>query len=44
MVIANVLNARLFSDGVVEVHSSAAGDEKNVAHTPIRETPDDVVG
>src|SRR5260370_11390193 len=43
MVIANVLNARLLANGVVEVHGAAPGDEEDVAHTPIRELPDDVV-
>ncbi len=44
MVITNVLNERLLADGVVEVHGAAAGDKKDVAHAPIREPPDDVIG
>src|SRR5882762_11453957 len=43
MMIADVLNARLLANGVIEVHGAAAGDEEDVAHTPIRELPDDVV-
>ena len=43
MVIANVLNARLLANGVVEVHGAAARDEEDVAHTPIREPLDDVI-
>src|SRR5882762_2762029 len=43
MMIANVLNARLLANGVVEVHGAPARDEKDVAHAPIRELPDDVV-
>src|ERR1700691_3992292 len=44
MMIANVLNAWLFADGVVEVHGAAAGDEEDVPHSPIRELAGDVVG
>ena len=44
MVIADVADARLVADGVVEVHGAAAGDQKDVAHAPIREPADDVVG
>ena len=44
MVIANVVNARLLADGVVEVHGAAAGDEEDVPHSPIGELSDDVVG
>src|SRR6267143_1940481 len=43
MMIANVLNARLLANGVVEVHGTPARDEKDVAHAPIREPPDDVI-
>src|ERR1017187_7700844 len=44
MVIAHVLEARLLANGIVEVHRASAGDEEDVAHAPIRELPDDVVG
>ena len=44
VVIANVVNARLLANGVVEVHGAAAGDQEDVAHAPIRELADDVVG
>ena len=44
MVIANVVNPRLLANRVVEVHGAAAGDEKDVAHAPIRELADNVVG
>ena len=43
MVIANVLNARLLANGVVEVHGAAARDQEDMAHTPIRELLHDVV-
>src|SRR5208282_3847304 len=44
VVIANVVNTRLLANGVVEVHGAAAGDKEDVAHSPIRELADDVVG
>src|SRR5208282_6475326 len=44
VVIANVVNTRLLANGVVEVHGTTAGDEEDVADSPIRELADDVVG
>ena len=44
VMIADVLDARLVANGVIEVHGSAAGDEKDVAHAPIGELTGDVVG
>ena len=44
MMIANVLNARLLANRVVEVHGAAADYEKDVAHSPIGEPLDHVVG
>src|ERR1022692_1758063 len=44
VMIADILNARFPAYGVVEVHGAAAGNEKDVAHAPIRQLAHDVVG
>src|ERR1039458_37977 len=44
MVITHILNARLPANRVIEVHCTTARDQEDVAHAPIRQTPNDVVG
>src|SRR5579864_8708404 len=44
VVVADELQARFFTDAVVQMHGAAASNEKNVAHAPIGEPLHDVVG
>ena len=44
MVVADVMDAGFAAEGVVEVHRAAAGHQEDVAHTPIGEAAEDVIG
>ena len=44
MVGADVVDALGGTDGVVEVHGAAAGDEEDVAGAPVAQLAEDVIG
>src|SRR5438128_204547 len=44
MMITDIPNARLRTNAVVQVHGASAGDEKDMANTPVGELAHDIVG
>jgi hypothetical protein len=44
MMHADVAQARLAAQGVIEVHGAAAGEQEGIRGAPVRQSAEDVIG